>query len=85
MAGVPAQLHLVDEVYGDMDLRPGTEVLMTARRTPDDRDQPVVWVATYGSGRVVYDGFGHDTASVTQTDHARLLRNAVTWVAGEGS
>jgi len=82
LAGVPATLELVDEVYGDMDLQPATEVLMTARRTPDDREQPVVWVAQYGEGRVVYDGFGHDVTSVTQADHARLLRNAVRWATG---
>lgn len=79
MNGVPV-LDLVDEVYGDQSLRPATRVLMTARRTPDDRDQPVVWAASYGAGRVVYDGFGHDAASLLDAQHQRLLRNAVRWV-----
>ncbi len=79
-------LHLHDEVYGALDLEPGIEVLMTARRHVDDEAQPVVWAWSYGAGRVVYDGFGHDAASVRDPDHARLLRNAVRWVAsGRGA
>lgn len=78
--GVDA-LELHDEVYGVLDLEPGIEVLMTARRNPADDEQPVVWAWSYGAGKVVYDGFGHDAASVRDPRHARLLRNAVRWVA----
>ncbi len=74
-------LDLHDEVYGALDLAPGIDVLMTARRHADDDEQPVVWAWSYGAGRVVYDGFGHDAASVRDPSHARLLRNAVHWVA----
>lgn len=74
-------LSLHDEVYGGLDLEPGLEVLMTARRQPDDDEQPVVWAWSYGAGRVVYDGFGHDAASVLDARHTRLIRNAVRWVA----
>jgi hypothetical protein len=84
VADVPTHVELVDEVYGDLDLRPGIAVLATARRDPDDHDQPVVWTHRYGSGRVVYDGFGHDVASLAHEHHRRLLQQAVRWVAGEG-
>lgn len=80
MHGVVA-LELHDEVYGALDLQPGIEVLMTARRYPDDDEQPVVWAWSYGAGRVVYDVFGHDAASVNDPRHARVLRNSVGWVA----
>jgi type 1 glutamine amidotransferase len=53
---------------------------MVARRSDDDRDQPVVWAHRYGAGRVVYDGFGHDATSINDADHAALLRRAVDWV-----
>jgi hypothetical protein len=79
-AHLPDVLDLVDEVYGDQRLVPGVEVLATARRGPEDADQPVVWVHRHGQGRVVYDGFGHDVASITDPHHAELLRRAVDWV-----
>ena len=75
-----ASLSLVDEVFGDMDLVAGCEVLMTARRTPDDTEQPVVWAHRYGRGRVVYDGFGHDAVSLADPDHAALIGRAIQWV-----
>jgi len=78
--GLPAQLELRDEVYGDMAIRPEAEVLMVARRTPDDADQPVVWTHRYGRGRVAFDGFGHDAASLRNDAHATLLRQAARWV-----
>lgn len=80
-AGLPAAFVLVDEVYGDLDIEPGVQSLATARRHPDDESQPVVWAHHYGTGRVVYDGFGHDVASIDDPVHARLLRQAVTWVS----
>ena len=79
--GLPSTVELVDEVYGDLALVDGIEVLATARRHPDDADQPVVWAHRHGGGRVVYDGFGHDVASLRQPDHARLVTQALAWVA----
>lgn len=73
-------LELTDEVYGDLDLREGVEVLMTARRDADDADQPVVWAHRYRRGRVVYDGFGHDADSVRHPRHRALLAAALTWI-----
>lgn len=80
LQGMPSELRLCDEVYGDMAIRPDAEVLMVARRTPDDADQPVVWTHRYGRGRVAYDGFGHDAASLRDEAHATLLRQAANWV-----
>jgi uncharacterized protein len=81
--GLPPSFRLVDEVFGDQNLAPGTEVLACARRQPDDEPQPVVWTYECGDGRVVYDGFGHDAASLTDPHHARLLRQAIDWVMEE--
>jgi uncharacterized protein len=79
--GVPASFEVVDEVYGDMFVEPFIDVLATARRTPDDDDQPIAWALGSGGGRVVYCGLGHDVASIEHPAHAQLLRNAVRWVA----
>jgi len=80
MAGLAPTLALRDEVYGGQVMRPDAEVLMVGRRTPDDAEQPVVWTHRYGRGRVAYDGFGHDAASILDPAHAALLQRAVRWV-----
>lgn len=80
VAGLPAEFTLHDEVYGNLVVRPDVEVLAVAKRFADDTDQPVVWAHSFGSGRVVFDGFGHDVASLTHPHHAQLLGQALTWV-----
>ena len=78
--GLPGTFQLDDEVYGDLDVRPGVEVLAVARRTPDDDPQPVVWTYRFGAGRVVYDAFGHDVESLQHGTHAQLLGQALNWL-----
>jgi type 1 glutamine amidotransferase len=78
--GLPPVVALYDEVYGDLDLRADLRVLAVANRTADDRDQPVVWAHRYEAGRVVYDGFGHDSVSVLHPENGRLIRQGVRWV-----
>ena len=82
--GLPDTIELVDEVYGDLDLRDGLDVLVTARRTSDDVEQPVVWLHRYGAGRVAYDGFGHDVESIQHPAHSRLLAQSLSWILGVG-
>jgi type 1 glutamine amidotransferase len=82
-AGLGSGFEIVDEVYGDLDLQPDIEVLGRARRFDDDEPQPVIWAHRYGEGRVLYDGFGHDAASVLSDQHSDLIRRALRWVAGE--
>jgi uncharacterized protein len=79
-AGLPHTIVLHDEVYGDLDVRPGVEVLATARRSVDDDDQPIVWAHRFGRGRVVFDGFGHDAESIRHLHNGRMLRQAIAWV-----
>lgn len=79
--GLPHRLELVDEIYGDLDMRDDVEVFLRARRHDDDRPQPVGWIHRFGRGRVVYDGLGHDVASLSDLGHRRLIVQAVDWVA----
>lgn len=79
--GLGPTIGLDDEVYGGLDVSSAVDVLAVARRTPDDEDQPVVWTHAYGAGRVVFDGFGHDAASILHPSNARLVRQAVAWAA----
>ncbi len=80
VAGLPEQITLRDEVYGDMAVRDGVNVLAVARRNEHDAEQPVVWTHSYGKGSVVFDGFGHDADSLNQPHHAQLLGQALNWV-----
>lgn len=78
--GVSPTFTLDDEVYGDLELH-DVNVLATARRTPDDRDQPVVWTHQFGSGRVAYVCFGHDVTSLRHRDVSKLIEQSVRWAA----
>ncbi len=79
--GLGPTIELVDEVYGDLDLRVGIEPLAMAHRHELDAEQPVVWAYRFGEGRVVFDGFGHDPASIAQVDNAMMILRAVDWVS----
>ena len=72
-----------DEVYGGLALEDGIDVLATARRNPDDSDQPVVWAHRYGAGRVVYVGFGHDAESIEHPVTRRLVAQGLGWILEE--
>lgn len=76
------ELRLVDEIYGDLDVRSDIEVLAVAQRHADDDEQPVVWTHRFGHGRVVFDGFGHDEASIRHEGNAALIGAAITWITG---
>ena len=78
--GLPTELRLRDEIYGDLAVRADVEVLMRARRHPDDELQRIGWVHRFGRGRVVYDGLGHDARSLTDPDHRRLITQAMDWL-----
>jgi type 1 glutamine amidotransferase len=81
VAGLAPTIELVDEVYGDLAVRDAVRPLAFARRSDDDREQPVVWAHHWGDGRVVFDGFGHDAASITHPDNSTIILQAVDWTA----
>ncbi len=73
-----------DELYHDLDLRPGIVTLLEGSSPSGKGAQPVLWLHQYGDGRVVYDSLGHDVASLRQPSHAEALRRAVAWALGRG-
>lgn len=80
LAGVTA----TDERYADLEVSPGSHVLLGADVAGDDgvaRVQPVVWVAP-GPRRVVYDALGHDVGAYSSPDRRALLRREVAWLLG---
>ena len=53
-----------DELYTDLTLEPGAEVLAYGHSEAMPNAQPVLWRHTVGPGRVIYDALGHDSASL---------------------
>jgi len=80
--------HSNDELYQNSVLLPESEVLVTAfsdaKKDPKNtgKDEPVVWVATYGKGRVVENVLGHDVPAMKDSPGFQvLLVRGVEWAA----
>lgn len=72
---------VVDEVYGDLDLRPGVEGLLHAVQPgTEGPPRPLLWAREHGGGRVVYDALGHHPPSYEVPAHREVVRRAVRWV-----
>lgn len=87
--GLPSEFaHANDELYQNSVMLPGSEVLATAwsdkKIDPknSDKHEPVVWVASYGKGRVVENVLGHDVAAMKNSPGFQvLLIRGVEWAA----
>jgi type 1 glutamine amidotransferase len=86
--GMPADfLHANDELYQNSVLPSQSLVLATAysdaKIDPKNtgKDEPVVWVARYGRGRVCENVLGHDVAAMQSLGFQTLLIRGVQWCA----
>ncbi len=87
--GLPPEFqHSNDELYQNSVMLPGSELLATAfsdkAKDPKNsgKDEPVVWVAQYGKGRVVENVLGHDVAAMKASPGFQaLLIRGVEWAA----
>ena len=68
-----------EEAYSKMDLVPGIDALATVQASVQDSASPCLWARDVGNGRVVYDALGHDSASIDQPTHKRILQRAALW------
>jgi uncharacterized protein len=74
---------IVDEVYGDLALRPDVTGLLTAAQPGRPGSAcPLLWAREHGGGRVVYDALGHHPASYEVPAHREIVRRAIRWTAG---
>jgi uncharacterized protein len=68
-----------DEVYGGVEVKPGSRVLLTTDEPRNGRD--VAWCKTYGAARVVYLQLGHDHQAYENPNYRRLVAQAIRWAA----
>lgn len=86
--GMPGEFaHNNDELYQNSLMLPDSIVLATAfsDKAKDPKNtglhEPVVWVATYGKGRVYENVLGHDIAAMKEPGFQTLLIRGVEWAA----
>jgi uncharacterized protein len=86
--GMPAEFqHTNDELYQNSVMFPDSTVLVTAYSDKkidaknSDKQEPMVWVAAYGKGRVCENVLGHDVDAMKSIGFQTLLIRGVEWAA----
>lgn len=85
--GAPASFdHVKDELYQNSLLTPNSVVLATAYSDPKKprgtgKDEAVIWVNSYGDGRVYNIVLGHDVAAQADPGFRAWLRRGTEWAA----
>ncbi len=74
-----------DELYHQMTILPSAHVLATAWSDPGTggtgRDEPILWVNTFGRGRAYFTALGHEVAAMQNEGFKAALLRGAEWAA----
>lgn len=83
--GLDESLTASDELYHNLRVEPGIEVLATAyddpKRGGTGHEEPLLWTRRYGQGRVFQTALGHDVAAMMEPAFARPFLRGAEWAA----
>jgi type 1 glutamine amidotransferase len=85
--GLPAEFaHVTDELYSNSVMVPGNLVLATAYSDPakprgTGKDEPVIWVNSYGKGRVYHNVLGHSAQAMADPNFQEWMVRGILWAA----
>jgi type 1 glutamine amidotransferase len=84
MKGFPAEWHdPKDELYKNEKIWPNTVPLAQAYGEDTKKDHMVIWVNTYGKGRVFGTTLGHNNATMEDPVYLDLVTRGLLWVCGK--
>jgi len=74
-----------DELYHQITLLPSAHVLATAWSDPatggTGRDEPILWVNTFGQGRAYFTALGHEVAAMQNEGFEAAFLRGAEWTA----
>jgi type 1 glutamine amidotransferase len=74
-----------DELYHQMAVLPSAHVLATAWSGPaaggTGKDEPILWVNTFGRGRAYFTALGHEVAAMQNEGFKAALLRGAEWAA----
>jgi type 1 glutamine amidotransferase len=74
-----------DELYHQMTTLPSARVLATAWSDPatggTGKDEPILWVNTFGKGRAYFTALGHEVAAMQNEGFKAALLRGAEWAA----
>jgi type 1 glutamine amidotransferase len=74
-----------DELYHQMTILPSAHVLATAWSDPatggTGKDEPILWVNTFGRGRAYFTALGHEVAAMQNEGFQAALLRGAEWAA----
>jgi type 1 glutamine amidotransferase len=83
--GLGAGFVATDELYHQMTVLPSAHVLATAWSDPatggTGKDEPILWVNTFGRGRAYFTALGHEVAAMQNEGFQSALLRGAEWAA----